>query len=213
MDKEQILEKSKRLMADMFIAERCLKCEKVLSGKIANDEEIIHSPFFELARLSFLYTGTNILCKAFEDISTKNRPVSINQIIQWVECTLKLTKKQQEQLEKFKNEYNKQKAIEKLKVQRDKFYAHNDRIAPEDLAEESGLTRSEKMSLIHFALRVLSFVIGVCTGDSCCYRDDKDQSAMRLGQILNDLEEYHHVVKPWIYEQAKRSMEDAKPKT
>lgn len=213
MDKEQILELSQRLLTEMFIAERCLKCEKILSEKIANGEEIIHDAFFKLARHSFLYTGTIILCKAFEGISTKNRPISIEQIFQWTECTLKLTEQQRQQLEKFRNEYSSKDTVKRLRTQRDKFYAHNDRISPEDLADESGLTRSEKLKLINFALRALSFVIGVCTGEPCCYRDGKDESSMRLELVLNDLEEYHKVIKPWMWEQIIRSIDNDQPKT
>ena len=207
MDREQILELSQRLLADMFMAERCLKCEKVLSEKFANEQEVIHSAFFELARQSFLYTGTIILCKAFEDIDKHNKPYSIDQILKWVECTLKMTKAQREQLAKLQNEYDSYETIERLKDQRDKFYAHNDKISPDDLMDRSGLTRLEKLELIHFAERALSFVIGICEGKPYCRIVDKDESTMRVGLVLNDLEQYHHVVTPWLWEQWKRSVE------
>lgn len=210
MDKEKILEYCYRLMADMLMAERCFNCEKILSEKFANDDDIIHSEFFELARQSFLYTGTIILCKAFEDISEKNKPFSIKQILQWVKCTVKMTKAQKGQLKKLECEYGKKKAIYQLKNLRDKFYAHNDRISPDDLVEKVSLTRAKKLELIDFALKVLSFAISVCKDEPyCCYMD-KDESSLRLKLVLEDLDQYHHVIIPQIREQI-RGVDNAKP--
>jgi len=211
VDRERLLELCKRLLADMFIAERCLNCEEVLSEKFSNGEEVIHSAFFELARQSFLYTGTIILCKAFDSIKEDNKPISIGNILQWLGNTVSLNKEQREQFEKLKCEYQSQKSLVKLKDQRDKFYAHNDKISPEDLVERSTWTRTEKRELIRFALRVLSFVISVCKDEPyCCYRA-KDESSMGLKYVLKDLDQYHHVVRPWMWEQLKRSVENDQP--
>ncbi len=200
MDTEKLLELCNRLVADMFMAERCLNCEKILSEKILSEEKMIHSAFFELARQSFLYTGTIILCKAFEEESTHNRPFSIMQILQWTRNTVKLSQKERAQLEKLENEYQNNVAIEKLKTQRDKFYAHNDKIDPDDLVNTCCLLRNEKLSLIHFALKVLSFVTCLCKQEPVfCYRD-RDESTKRLQLILDDLEQYHNVILPWIWQ-------------
>ena len=67
MNEEKILELSERLLADIFIAQRCLNCQMELAQRLVNNEEIIHKEFFILAKQSFLYTGTIILCKAFEE--------------------------------------------------------------------------------------------------------------------------------------------------
>lgn len=198
MDTEKLLELCNRLVADMFMAERCLNCEKLLSEKISSEEKMIHSAFFELARQSFLYTGTIILCKAFEEESTHNRPFSIKQILQWGKCTIKLNKQQAQQIEELENEYQNNVAIEKLKTQRDKFYAHNDKIDPDDLVNTCCLLRNEKLSLIYFALKVLSFVTSLCKQEPVfCYRD-RDESTKRLKLILDDLDQYHNVILPWI---------------
>lgn len=128
MNEEKILELSERLLADIFIAQRCLNCQMELAQRLVNNEEIIHKEFFILAKQSFLYTGTIILCKAFEEVSPHNRPFSIMQILQWANCTIELTKQQSQQIEELENEYHNNATIEKLKNQRDKFYAHNDKI-------------------------------------------------------------------------------------
>ena len=121
MNEEKILELSERLLADIFIAQRCLNCQMELAQRLVNNEEIIHKEFFILAKQSFLYTGTIILCKAFEEESTHNRPFSIMQILQWAKCTIELTKQQSQQIEELENEYHNNATIEKLKNQRDKF--------------------------------------------------------------------------------------------
>lgn len=214
MDREQLLEYCHRLLQDLFMAEQCLNCEKILSEKFVNEEDVIHSSFFELTRQSFLYTGTIILCKAYEDIDKNNKPYSINQMLEWVECTIKMTKAQKEQLITIHSEHaEKETIIKKLKEQRDKFYAHNDKISPDDLVDKYELTRFEKLELIHFAVHVLSVVIGICTGKPCGSIVAKDESSMRLKCVLNDLDQYHHVITPWIGEQWKRSVENAQPTT
>lgn len=187
MNEEKILELSERLLADIFIAQRCLNCQMELAQRLVNNEEIIHKEFFILAKQSFLYTGTIILCKAFEEVSSHNRPFSIMQILQWANCTIELTKQQSQQIEELENEYHNNATIEKLKNQRDKFYAHNDKIDREQLLENCSITHKEKMQLINFAERVLSFIISICSNKEYCAFRDIDHSTNELKNTLNDL--------------------------
>ena len=71
MDKERILELCQRLMWDIFFAERCLNCQTELATRITSGEKLFHEDFFLLAKQSFLYTGTIILCMILANLNGK----------------------------------------------------------------------------------------------------------------------------------------------
>ena len=197
MDKGRILEYAEQLLADIFLAQSCLSCQKELSSRIVNGEKILHADFFYLARSSFIYTGTMILCKAFED-DDRNSPFSIFKILIWLSNTVKLNKEQKATIANFETELARlSPIIEKLKTQRDKFYAHNDKqlIDADCIEKLSTLTQEEKENLIWFSIRFLSYVIGVCENNN----DQptvlqKDLSATALKSILRDLNQYHNAI-------------------
>lgn len=210
MDKERLLALCKQLLADIYMSQRCLNCQMEIAKRIASDNEIIHKEFFLLAKQSFLYSGTIILCKAFED-NEKERPLSIIQILRWAKSSVKLSSIQKEKVADFENRCRSNSVVGKLKYQRDKFYAHNDQISVDDLLEEHSITHQEKMQLIRLAQQVLSFVISVCSGNEYCAFRDVDHSTSDLKNTLNDLHQLYHVDKESIKEYARWCLENGKP--
>lgn len=198
MNTERLLEIIEQLLADFCIAKSCLSCEAEISSKIVNEEKVIHEEFFLLARESFLYTGTIILCKAFEK-DDKNSPLSVYQLIKWVSNTIptKNNKKQKETLRVIELELNNLSPItDKLKNQRDKFYAHNGKglINPIKLEALSNLTRSEKEQLITFGIRTLSKLRAICKNEEYVYYDYHDHSTMRLKCVFSDLNKFYEIL-------------------
>lgn len=197
MNTEKILKIIEQLLADFCMAKSCLSCEAEISSRIVNEEKIVHEDFFLLARKSFLYTGTIILCKAFEK-DDRNSPFSVYQLIKWISNTIKMNKKQQEMLKTIESELNKLSYItDKLKNQRDKFYAHNDKclIDTSNLESLSNLTRCEKEQLITFGIRALSKLQAICKNEEYAYCDYRDHSTIRLKCVFNDLNKFYEILK------------------
>lgn len=197
MDTEKILIIIEQLLADFCMAKSCLNCEAEISSRIVNEEKIVHEDFFLFARKSFLYTGTIILCKAFEK-DDRNSPFSMYQLIKWISSTIKMNKKQKAILEAIKLELDKLSPItDKLKKQRDKFYAHNDKelIDPFKLDSLSNLTRCEKEQLIAFGIEALSKLQAICKNEGYAYFDYRDSSTMRLKCVFNDLNKFYDILK------------------
>lgn len=197
MNTEKILKIIEQLLADLCMAKSCLGCEAEISSRIANNGNLIHEDFFLLARSSFLYTGTIILCKAFEK-DDRNSPFSIYQLIKWIYNTIKLNEKQQEMLTTIESGLGElSPIIEKLKDQRNKFYAHNDKCLIDQCKFDSlsNLTRKEKNKLIDFGIHALSKLQAVCKKEEYVYYDYCDQSTMRLKCVFNDLNSFYEILK------------------
>lgn len=197
MNTEKILKIIEQLLADFCMSKSCLSCEAEISSRIANEEKMIHEDFFLLARKSFLYTGTIILCKAFEE-DDRNSPFSMYQLIKWISNTIKMSNEQKAMLETIKSELDKLSPItDKLKNQRDKFYAHNDKglLDPSKLDSLSNLTRSEKEQLITFGIKALSKLQAICNNEEYAYFDYRDHSTMRLKCVFNDLNKFYEILK------------------
>lgn len=197
MNTEKILKIIEQLLADFCMAKSCLSCEAEISSRIVNEEKIVHEDFFLLARKSFLYTGTIILCKAFEK-DDRNSPFSMYQLIKWISNTIKMNKQQQEILKTIESELDRLSPIaDKLKNQRNKFYAHNDKglIDPSKLDSLSNLTRCEKEQLITFGIESLSKLQAICKNEEYAYCDYRDHSTMRLKCVFNDLNKFYEILK------------------
>lgn len=160
MNEERIFEYCKKLLADIVMAKECLDCAQMIGEKVVSDEVAFHENLFLLARNSFLYTGTIILCKAFEE-DKRQHPLSVLNILEWTEETLKLKKSQKENISKHKARC-KCDIVDRLKTQRDKFYAHNDKIDLENLEENYSISYQDKMKIIDLAVQILSYIISLC---------------------------------------------------
>ena len=200
MKKEKLLTYSTQLFADIIMAEQCLNCQLEIAKRMANDERIIHKEFFYLARQSFLYTGTMILCKIYED-DCRNKPFSIFQLIRWINNAISLNKEQKSKFDNLIFELDELSfIIDKLKKQRDSFYAHNDKILVDNAKtiEMMNLNHKEKMKLIQFARRFLTFVINMCNGKEGISYTNVDLSVMRLGCVLDDLNRFYTLMEQEI---------------
>lgn len=197
MNTDKILGIIEQLLADFCMAKSCLSCEAEISSRIVNKEKVIHEEFFLLARKSFLYTGTMILCKAFEK-NDKNSPFSVYQLIEWVSNTVGKNEKQKEMLNAIRESLDKLSPItNKLKIQRNKFYAHNDKvlIEPAKFESLSNLTRHEKEQLITFGIQTLSKLQAICKNEEYVYYDCLDHSTMRLKCVFTDLNKFYDTLK------------------
>lgn len=185
MEKEKTLQYCSKLLGNIYTAESCLNCNMVIANKIVNDEKIIHEEFFYLAKLSLLYTGTIILCKVFDNDSDA---ITIKKILNIFKNS-NLTNEQQAKFETFDKEYQENKIIiDKLKIQRDKFYAHNDKIDSEALLEKATVNHKEKMQLIQFVNRVISYSISVLKKEEPTFHVNIDKSTLDLKCVFDDLQ-------------------------
>lgn len=192
---ETTLNKCEKLLSDICTAQSCLTCAKKLAKKTVDEEIKYHKEFFNISRLSFLYTGTILLCKCFEnDCNVTNIYKIINIFLTTNICTI-------EEKLIFKN-LNKElfelsEITNKLKLQRNRFYAHNDKIDSEKLLEIATVNYSEKEKLITFAKRVLSHSICIIKKEPHSSVVYNDIPAIRLDNVLGDIESYYAILKDY----------------
>ena len=157
---DDILQKySERVLVDIFLSKEYLSLYAKLYELPKNNSEIYDTfkDFWHIAKSSFLYSGTITLAKVFD--YKDEQSITLHKILKYSQAN-KPTEKATKQIEIFYKEIdiNKEK-IENLIYQRDKFYAHNDKISTKQLLGNAHLTYGDKLELLNLGKKICEYFL------------------------------------------------------
>lgn len=150
---------SELVLADIFISKEYLSLYAKLYELPKDNSEIYDTfkDFWHIAKSSFLYSGTMTLAKVFDYKDEK--AITLHKVLKYSQAN-KPSGKAKKQIEIFYKELSVNKGkIENLIYQRDKFYAHNDKISTEQLLENAHLTYGDKLELLNLAKRICEYYL------------------------------------------------------
>lgn len=147
-----------RVLSDIFLSKAYLSLYAKLYELPENNSEIYdeYKNFWDIANSSFLYSGTMLLAKVFD----KDRDaITISKILKYSKKN-NPSEKVKNKIEIFNKELSKnEKKIKSIIYQRNKFYAHNDKISAEQLLKNAHLTYGDKLELLDLGKKICEYFL------------------------------------------------------
>ena len=138
--------------------------------------------------MSFLHSGTIILSNVFDE--RRKDSVTIFKILKYCQAN-KPSENVKQKIALF-NERLKEngKKVKMLMTQRDKFYAHNDKMSPDRLLEIAFITHGDKIELLNLGKRVCEYFHAYSLGEKDVVGLLWDnRSSMKFDIMLNCLKQ------------------------
>lgn len=188
-----------KILSDLFISKNYLSLYERLSEFRENNTGVYNDfkDFWDFSYNSFLYSGTIILAKVYDKKAYDKRDKDSITLYKILNCfkTNKPNENIKKMIKTFEIELDKnEQRIESLRCQRDKFYAHNDKISVEKLLEIAYLTHGDKLELLELGKRICQYFFAQLSDEKSIPHLLWDRTPIiSFDSILNCLKEHKEI--------------------